>query len=220
MCVGALLYSAAVTPHSSADAAVHAPRPAADPALLSSTLDTLLLGLSDYTTDQRGDVGSWVRTATVGALSALVREGVVRERRVVDRAVAGMAKLAVERLDGVREAAGRALMEMWEGDGAEREEGAGAGAGWMRARDVWEGIARCVPASLSLLAHSSRRRADDLCPSCSEERWNWRDLGWASERILPLLSVPEYRDGVLEGAVLSNVRLCFSLGRRRYLSER
>ncbi|GAA5901009.1 hypothetical protein JCM8208_007589 [Rhodotorula glutinis] len=149
----------------------------ADPSLLSSTLDTLLLGFTDYTTDQRGDVGSWVRTATVGALSALVRAGVVREQGVVDRAVASMAKLAVERLDGVREAAGRALMEMWEGVAAARAEGTGAGL--MRAGEVWEGIA-------------------------SEERWNWRDLSWTSERILPLLSVPEYRDDVLEGAILSN----------------
>ncbi|GAA5936493.1 hypothetical protein JCM3775_000835 [Rhodotorula graminis] len=150
----------------------------AEPSLLPSTLDTLLLGLTDYTTDQRGDVGSWVRTATVAALSALVRAGVVREQGVVDRAVAGMAKLGVERLDGVREAAGRALMEVWGSDGAGSGAGTGA-AGFMRAREVWEGIA-------------------------SEERWNWRDLAWASERLLPLLSVPEYRDDVLEGAILSN----------------
>lgn len=122
---------------------------------MSSALEALLGGFSDYTTDQRGDVGSWVRASTIGAFSALVCAGTLLSGRgrgrqggqgVVDCAVGAMAKQAVERLDGVREAAGRGLMEMW-GRGGRADEGGEL----MRAREVWEGIARCADAFLALV---------------------------------------------------------------------
>ncbi|BGP51780.1 hypothetical protein JCM10450v2_007736 [Rhodotorula kratochvilovae] len=146
-----------------------------NPTLLRPALEALLAGFNDYTTDQRGDVGSWVRSATTRACATLLRAGVLQRlgREMVDGAVGAMAKMALERLDAVREVAGRAMMEVWawqETEGAEEV---------LRGWEVWAGIA-------------------------SEERSDWRDLNWASERILPLLSVPEYRDQVLEGAVLAN----------------
>ena len=116
---------------------------------MSSALEALLGGFSDYTTDQRGDVGSWVRASTIGAFSALVCAGTLlsgRGQGVVDCAVGAMAKQAVERLDGVREAAGRGLMEMWERRGRIDE-----GGELMRAREVWEGIARCADAFLAVV---------------------------------------------------------------------
>ncbi|GAA5901804.1 hypothetical protein JCM6882_008678 [Rhodosporidiobolus microsporus] len=142
----------------------------------------LLLGFSDYTTDQRGDVGSWVRIATLNSWSCLLPALFVSSspasgdvappsppsEELADKVVACMAKQAVERLDNVREVAGKALMRVWGGPGEKV----------LRKGEVWEAIA-------------------------SEERPLWRELSWASERILPLLEVEEYRAEVLEGAVLA-----------------
>ncbi|GAA5821078.1 hypothetical protein JCM11251_001952 [Rhodosporidiobolus azoricus] len=147
--------------------------------LLPSAFEALLLGFSDYTNDQRGDVGSWVRIATLNSwsalLSTLVRTTTAIKHDQVDQVVANMAKQAVERLDNVREVAGRALLRAWAEAG--EKEGDTARLVW-RKKEVWEGIA-------------------------AEPRQSWRDLSWASERILPLLEVVEYRTALLEGAVLA-----------------
>ncbi|GAA6037600.1 hypothetical protein JCM8097_006134 [Rhodosporidiobolus ruineniae] len=144
--------------------------------LLPSALDALLLGFSDYTTDQRGDVGSWVRISTLTAWSTLLSTLPADKlgQDLVDRVVARMLKQAVERLDNVREVAGAALMRVWEAAGREEE----GGRVLLRNAEVWDGIA-------------------------GEERRQWRDLNWASERLLPLLKVPQYRSELLEGAILS-----------------
>ena len=42
-----------------------------------------------------------------------------------------------------------------------------------------------------------------------EETSKWRDLVWASEKILPLLTIEEYRSLLLEGALIATV--CFDL---------
>ncbi|BGP20093.1 hypothetical protein JCM10213v2_008228 [Rhodosporidiobolus nylandii] len=139
---------------------------------LPSALSALQLVFSDYTTDQRGDVGSWVRMSTLRAWSTLLPALSSASQQLVDAVVASMMKQAVERLDNVREVAGKALMQLWQ---AEREV---EGLKLLREREVWEGIA-------------------------SEERQSWRDASWASERLLPLLSVSEYREQLLEGAVLA-----------------
>ncbi|GAA6008247.1 hypothetical protein JCM10207_000052 [Rhodosporidiobolus poonsookiae] len=149
--------------------------------LLPALLDALHLGFSDYTTDQRGDVGSWVRIVTLQAwaalLPALLSTSVARplEQDRLDRVVAAMAKQAVERLDNVREVAGTALVGIWAFARKQKEEG---GLVVLRKSEVWESIE-------------------------AEPRLSWRDQGWASERILPLLEVEEYRAEVLEGAVLA-----------------
>ncbi|GJN94382.1 hypothetical protein Rhopal_007462-T1 [Rhodotorula paludigena] len=154
------------------------------PDLLSSALSVLTLGFSDYTTDQRGDVGSWVRSATVVAWATLLPTllppgaGELAKQKLVDGVVASMIKQAIEKLDGVREAAGNALMKLWEWQSTRDCDGEVV---VLRNSDVWREIA-------------------------SAERQEWRDLTWAAERMLPLLSVPEYRDELLEGAVLSNTQ--------------
>ncbi|KAJ8291733.1 Tubulin-specific chaperone D [Rhodotorula toruloides] len=144
--------------------------------LLDFVLSALRLGFTDYTSDQRGDVGSWVRISTLNAWASLIPSFYPSrlDRQTADQIVAKMVKLCLERLDNVREAAGTALMSLWEWQSGTKAEGAGV----LRGEEVWEAIA-------------------------AEDRRNWRDLNWSSERILPLLRVPEYRTDLLEGAVLS-----------------
>lgn len=71
--------------------------------------EALLLGYSDFTSDSRGDVGSWIRIASTIAWSRLIR-AVRLPEQTVQRAIAALSRLALERLDAVRTVAGAALV--------------------------------------------------------------------------------------------------------------
>lgn len=107
--------------------------------LLDSVLSALRLGFTDYTSDQRGDVGSWVRISTLNAWASLIPSFYPSrlDRQTADQIVAKMVKLCLERLDNVREAAGTALMSLWEWQSGTKAEGAGV----LRGEEVWEAIA-------------------------------------------------------------------------------
>ncbi|KAJ6508836.1 TBCD protein [Mycena sanguinolenta] len=89
------------------------------PQTFNALLDALLKGLQDYTIDERGDVGSWIRIACLRGLTA-VCEIVIPNAGTVLAAtfdeyfsapkyhdiVAGVLKQGVERLDNVRQEAG------------------------------------------------------------------------------------------------------------------
>ena len=71
-------------------------------------LETIIAGFDDYTNDQRGDVGSWVRLASIASISKILplAQGDLLTQERLDRIVASLLKQTVERLDNVREAAG------------------------------------------------------------------------------------------------------------------
>lgn len=79
-----------------------------------SAFDVIVAGFKDYTRDQRGDVGSWVRLASIGAVGACIPAlgGRLLDQKRLDQTVAALLKMGVERLDGVREAAGKTLEEL------------------------------------------------------------------------------------------------------------
>ena len=90
--------------------------------------DALLAGLDDYTTDERGDVGSWIRIACVKGLATAIalllehaRAPALTMPDALERylpparfhaAVGGIMKQAVERLDNVRQHAGEQLLRV------------------------------------------------------------------------------------------------------------
>jgi hypothetical protein len=95
---------------------------------MKSIYATVLSGLDDYSVDQRGDVGSWVRTASLRAIAS-ISEALFAKRRDLDRfeaylppevwhnAIGGVLKQGVERLDNVRAVAGEQLMVLiWSPD--------------------------------------------------------------------------------------------------------
>lgn len=91
--------------------------------------EALSKGLDDYTSDQRGDVGSWIRIACLQGASTVVasilRQPQPEKWLTVDqyRGVLGkVLKLAAERIDGVRRAAGDALREIIILDGPQGKE--------------------------------------------------------------------------------------------------
>ncbi|KAJ9100981.1 hypothetical protein QFC19_005377 [Naganishia cerealis] len=77
---------------------------------------SFLDGLDDYSTDQRGDVGSWIRITCAQALPLLTRMGKMVDARLSSeaclQAVHGLIKLSVEKLETVRVVAGPALCEI------------------------------------------------------------------------------------------------------------
>lgn len=112
----------------------------AAPATLSSALTSLTQGFTDYTTDQRGDVGSWVRLACISSLKTVLpllarSPPQLLEQEWVDQAVGALLKQAMERLDTLREKAGEALRCLIECEELRRSEGPR-----LRALEVFEEI--------------------------------------------------------------------------------
>ena len=72
----------------------------------------LIVCLDDYTTDQRGDVGSLVRIAAVDAFSTVLKKNLLNlsDRQILAAKVCG---LAVEKLDKVRWRAWSCLQSNW-----------------------------------------------------------------------------------------------------------
>ena len=88
--------------------------------LYSIVLSACLVGCSDYATDNRGDVGSWVREAAMrtmgGVLNALTSlyHGnplllSLLPTRLLDQCVGALLQQAVEKIDRGRECAGQVL---------------------------------------------------------------------------------------------------------------
>lgn len=84
---------------------------------------SLLAGLEDYSIDQRGDVGSWIRIACVKGLTdvstLLLTHAPIRSRLAeylpaekFHHSVAGILKQGVERLDNVRQHAGEQVLRL------------------------------------------------------------------------------------------------------------
>ncbi|GAA5967481.1 hypothetical protein JCM3765_004682 [Sporobolomyces pararoseus] len=146
----------------------------------SQAFDALLPGLNDYTNDQRGDVGSWVRATTLRSLTSLVPSLLdgsspftsMLSQAKLDILVGSHAKLAVERIDTVREAAGLGLLE----------------------------LARIKTSEDRLILKGKDLLSEALV---EEETSKWRNLAWSSEQILPFLAIKEYRPLLLEGALIA-----------------
>ncbi|RKO90123.1 tubulin folding cofactor D C terminal-domain-containing protein [Blyttiomyces helicus] len=77
------------------------------PTAITKCLETLLSTLSDYAVDARGDVGSWVRIASLQGLARIAPRRPEIERELIG----ALCRQAVEKIGRVREAAGRALFE-------------------------------------------------------------------------------------------------------------
>jgi len=86
--------------------------------VVANGLSTLLAAMDDYATDDRGDVGSWVREAAMDAFCAVLKsmtttdEETVNEllsKEVAEAFVTSVARQCCEKIDRMRQAAGRTL---------------------------------------------------------------------------------------------------------------
>ena len=80
--------------------------------MTSNLAKALIVCLDDYTTDQRGDVGSLVRIAAVDAVSKVLKKNLLNlsDCQILAAKVCG---LAVEKLDKVRWRAWSCLQSNW-----------------------------------------------------------------------------------------------------------
>ncbi|TPX38881.1 hypothetical protein SeLEV6574_g07547 [Synchytrium endobioticum] len=154
-------------------------------------LRCFLQGLSDYTVDARGDVGSWVREASLKALTVCLPigarvDGIETQvsfisKDVARAAVAGACQQALERIDRVREAAGALLMTIL----------------WAVDRGI---------------AVESREEFEKVLPR--DVDLNWLNAGEVYPRLIQLLHVPEYRVEILVGIAVGVGGLAESLIRQ------
>lgn len=93
------------------------------PKALNSLYNALQAGLQDYTVDERGDVGSWIRIACIQGLTSFSEILLSNAASIPNfdayfpslqyqNAVGGILKQGVERLDNVRHEAGECLVRL------------------------------------------------------------------------------------------------------------
>ncbi|KAH8104609.1 TBCD protein [Cristinia sonorae] len=157
-------------------------------AVVCEMFDALLAGLKDYTTDERGDVGSWIRVACIKGLVdmsiALLSNGAHIQHfeenfppAKFHEAIAGILKQGVERLDNVREAAGVQLLRLLEFQIPE-----------MSGKERWIAYGDALMRQLFL---------------GNEERVGWHEGNWLFPRAVRLLEIEPYRQQLISGLVLS-----------------
>lgn len=171
------------------------------PALVQTIFGALLSGLDDYTIDERGDVGSWVRIACVQGLTSSI-EDLFSAADSIDyfneylplpmyqQAVAGILKQGVERLDNVRQEAGTCISRLLK---------------LVPVRSVectWSLPGLSLLEELFLKVDTTQSRVPWLAGTPGEIV-DWADGAWLFPRAVRLLDVPEYRSPVLRGLILS-----------------
>jgi hypothetical protein len=97
--------------------------PDMSPEVVSSIHSALLRGLEDYSVDERGDVGSWIRIACIQGLTRFSELLISNAASIPDfnlyfppskyrQTITGILKQGVERLDNVRQEAGECFMRL------------------------------------------------------------------------------------------------------------
>ena len=157
------------------------------PFALDKATDTFLLGLRDYRSDQRGDVGSWVRCASMTALGDILAVHSVDDSRMI-RVFGAFLKQAVERIDSVREIAGAQLGNVLRSDRSRT---------WLPEGVLLDGLSARF-ATQALGAFSYMSFLDVLLSLTSDD---WRNISTALRAVLPFLQVSALRLPVLQGVV-------------------
>ncbi|KAF9241181.1 tubulin folding cofactor D C terminal-domain-containing protein [Melanogaster broomeanus] len=152
--------------------------------------DALDTGLDDYTTDERGDVGSWIRIACIQGLTSIIEDlfrvsGNLPEFSTFlpphryHTVVGRILRQGVERLDNVRQISGGCFLRIL-----------GLQLPAVEHAEEWrvkgEGLMREL-----FLAESSEHNPD------------WSVGEWLFPKAVRILEIPEYRRSVLTGLVLS-----------------
>ncbi|TFK74799.1 TBCD protein [Pluteus cervinus] len=158
------------------------------PSAFASLFEALQRGLEDYTSDERGDVGSWIRMACVQGLTT-TSELLISNASMIQGfgsylppgryhdAIAGILKQGVERLDNVRQEAGNCIMRLLR----------------LPLPTIDNSIEWSLPGYALL---------DKLFLLTPEDN-RWSDGRWLFPKVVQLLDVPQYRNSVLSGLVIS-----------------
>lgn len=172
----------------------------------------LLLGLDDYTTDERGDVGSRVRIASILGLTtvSLTLLDLVKSdpayfdyfpADLYQAAIAGILKQGVERLDNVRQQAGESIIRL-----LKCPPPSDSNPWKFRGEQLFEELllrydARRLSPVL-FLPFSDVSKRDRLDDDAADSH-GWQDGAWIFPRAMNFLEIPEYRNSVLAGLLIS-----------------
>ncbi|KAI0072860.1 TBCD protein [Panus rudis PR-1116 ss-1] len=163
------------------------------PTLVRKILSSLQAGLEDYTIDERGDVGSWIRITCIKSLTDIAILFLTNPSAsqlpnfveyfppdVYHEAIGGILKQGVERLDNVRQQAGIQIVRILK----------------MSVPDVpgFDGDAYRVD------GEELMRR---LFLDGENETTSWNEGAWLYSKAVQLLAIKEYRGPLLAGFVLS-----------------
>lgn len=183
--------------------------------MVQSIIDSLLSGLNDYTIDERGDVGSWVRIACVQGLTSCISDLFAVAASVENfeeylplpkyqHAVAGILKQGVERLDNVRQEAGICFSRLLKLPPVKSGECVWSLPGLSLFEENFSMMDTTLP---SWLARESER----------DEPPDWANGAWLFPRAVKLVTISEFQPLVLKGLILSigcktegTVRICRS----------
>ncbi|CAG7853286.1 Tubulin-specific chaperone D AltName: Full=Beta-tubulin cofactor D; Short=tfcD; AltName: Full=SSD-1; AltName: Full=Tubulin-folding cofactor D [Serendipita indica DSM 11827] len=158
--------------------------------LFQSIILAFLDGLEDYTVDERGDVGSWVRIACIKGIGDIIL--ILLEYKPSNpwgwlplddyiQLWAGLLKQGAERLDNVRADVGKQIVRL------------------VNAIDVAvsgnKGDARWMPEGFDLM---KRLFVTDV-----EAGDGWNEASWLFPRIVQILPIERYRTPLIRGIVLS-----------------
>ncbi|KAK9767248.1 hypothetical protein K7432_003080 [Basidiobolus ranarum] len=161
----------------------------------SNIVCAFLNGLEDYSVDSRGDIGSWVREASMTGLRALASLTSLLDQStepyitpaVSVQIISGLLKQCVERIDRIRACAGECLQCLLYGD--ETLELPVPGIRYIASREVME---EAIPKDVKL---------------------NWYSAMAIYPRMVYVLVIPEYRLDLLTGFIVSAGGLTESLVR-------
>ncbi|KAG5635355.1 hypothetical protein H0H81_011556 [Sphagnurus paluster] len=172
--------------------------------VVNSFYDSLLNGLNDYSMDERGDVGSWIRVSCVQGLTAFSEMLIQNANSIpaletylppskLHAAISGILKQGVERLDNVRQESGECIRRLL-----------------ALPLPVIDGYSPwSYPGSQLLnelfnwwVLHSTEVKFK-INVVTSGETPGWNEAPWLFPRALRLLEISEYRSSVLTGFVLT-----------------
>ena len=83
--------------------------------VIHAIVQAAISALSDYSTDQRGDIGSWIRITGLSALGQMLSVPTIYsqlDREMVDSAIGGIVKQGVEKLEPCRSQAYTTLSQL------------------------------------------------------------------------------------------------------------
>ncbi|XP_045480328.1 tubulin-specific chaperone D [Harmonia axyridis] len=144
---------------------------------VDNVFNTFLEGLKDYTQDKRGDIGAWMREASMAGLQSLIlfladRKSKYLKPEMVVKALSNVGQQAVEKIDRTRAIAGKVFYSFVHNDQP----------------------VPYIPHHEELIKIFPKEECDDL---------NWNSANFTFPKFVQLLQFPEFTYNILLGLICS-----------------
>ncbi|KAL4707948.1 hypothetical protein ACJJTC_013739, partial [Scirpophaga incertulas] len=173
---------------------------------IGNILQALLDCLSEYTVDMRGDIGAWVREASMTGLLSICRQCALESPHLnspemIKSVICGIAQQAVEKIDRTRAHAGRIFTALIYNDPL------------ITNIPQHDALKRIFPFEEVELKAQSKEMEEEAEPLTSENSnvVLWLFPGHTMPRFVQLLNFDEYRYHVMKGLIVSAGELTESL---------